>query len=70
MVSVLKNSEAVLPDAAGESRTRGPFFDIVKIGRKRNVDGEVLAVGSKDLTKTFDGTFSQEVHTTRTDFGS
>ena len=35
-------------DAAGESRKRGPLFDIVKIGRKRNVDGEVLAVWSKD----------------------
>ena len=30
-------------DAAGESRIRGQIFDIVKIGRKRNVDGEVLA---------------------------
>jgi hypothetical protein len=37
----------------------------VKIGRKRNVDGEVLAVwfertGQHDK---IDGTFSQEVHT-------
>jgi hypothetical protein len=31
-------------DAAVERRIRGQFFDIVKIGRKRNVDGEVLAV--------------------------
>jgi hypothetical protein len=31
-------------DAAGESRPQGQFFDIVKTGRKGNVDGEVLAV--------------------------
>jgi hypothetical protein len=31
-------------DAASESCKQGLFFDIVKIGRKGNVDGEVLAV--------------------------
>jgi hypothetical protein len=43
-----RNSEAgASTDAADESRQRGQLFDIVKIGRKRNVDGEVLAVWSK-----------------------
>ena len=35
---------SALTDAAGESRKQGQFFDIVKTGRKGNVDGEVLAV--------------------------
>ena len=38
---------------------QGQFFDIVKIGRKGNVDGAVLAVrGNTRTTRQIDGTFS------------
>ena len=42
---VLQNSRA-LPSVT--LVRRGRFFDIVKIGRKGNVDGEVLAVWFND----------------------
>ena len=55
----MKFGSAASADAAVERRTRGQFFDIVKIGRKGNVDGEVLAVlGNTGATRQIDGTFS------------
>ena len=50
-------------DAAGESRKQGQFFDIVKTGRKGNVDGEVLAVLGNQGNTTRSTVRFLEVHT-------
>jgi hypothetical protein len=61
--AVRQNSRALLSPTLVR---QGQFFDIVKIGRKGNVDGEVLAVlGNTGATRQIDGTFSRGTYHSR-----